>query len=52
VASGAARLAAGEDKRASARLMRAQGMTQQAIAAALGVTQQAVSKWLRDTTEP
>jgi hypothetical protein len=46
VASGLSRAAASEDKRASARLMRAQGMTQQSIAAALGVTQQAVSKWL------
>jgi hypothetical protein len=48
VASGEVRLAASEDKRASARLMRAQGMTQQAIADVLGVTQQAVSKWLHN----
>jgi hypothetical protein len=48
-ASGKARRAASEDKRATARLMHAQGMTQAAISRELGVTQQAVSKWLRNT---
>lgn len=46
VASGAARLAASEDKRASARLMRATGMTQAAIAVELGASQKSVSNWL------
>ncbi|MEF3193817.1 MAG: helix-turn-helix domain-containing protein, partial [Halothiobacillaceae bacterium] len=36
-----------EQKRAMARLMRAQGMSQRAIAAELGVSQQAVQKWLK-----
>jgi hypothetical protein len=47
VASGVARLSASEDKRASARLMRAGGMTQAAIAQALGVSQQNVSNWTK-----
>lgn len=47
-ASGAARLAASEDKRSSARLMAASGMTQRAIAAELGVTDRTVRNWLRD----
>lgn len=47
VASGVARAAANEDKRASARLMRASGMTQQAIADELGVTQRTISTWLK-----
>ncbi|MFN9450969.1 MAG: helix-turn-helix domain-containing protein, partial [Rubrivivax sp.] len=46
--SGLVRRLANEDKRASARLMAAAGNSQAKIAAALGVTQQAVSKWLRD----
>lgn len=41
-------LSASEDKRASARLMRASGMTQRAIAAELGVSVGAVNGWLKD----
>ncbi len=37
-----------EENRATARLLRAQGCTQQAIADDLGVTQQTVSKWLHN----
>jgi predicted ArsR family transcriptional regulator len=37
-----------EDKRASARLMRAQGMTLREIAQALGVSKDAVAKWLNN----
>ena len=48
VASGQARRVSREQERATARLMRAQGMTQRAIAEALGVTQQAISKWLHN----
>ena len=48
VASGQARRQFREQERATAQVMRAQGMTQQAIADALGVTQQAVSKWLHN----
>jgi hypothetical protein len=44
-ASGEARLAASEDKRASARLMRAQGMSLRAIAEALGVPKSTVGVW-------
>ena len=44
---GVAKGLANEDKRASARLMAAQGVTQRAIAAALGVSQKSVSNWLR-----
>lgn len=49
VASGKARLAASEDLRASARLMYAQGMTQIAIASALGVTDRTVRAWLSES---
>jgi hypothetical protein len=48
VASGAVRLAASEENRASARLMAAQGMTQAAIAAELGVSRETIRLWLRD----
>jgi hypothetical protein len=44
-ASGEARLAGSEDKRASARLMRAQGMSLRAIAEALGVPKSTVGDW-------
>lgn len=47
-ASGAARYAASEDKRTSARLMAINGHTQQSIANELGVSQMTVSRWLRD----
>jgi DNA-binding CsgD family transcriptional regulator len=40
-------LSANEDKRASARLMRASGMTQAAIAAELGVHVNTVANWLK-----
>lgn len=46
-ASGKARAAASEDKRASARVMRASGMTQSAIAAELGVHVNTVANWLK-----
>jgi hypothetical protein len=36
-----------EDKQASARLMRAKGMTQRAIAQELGVTERSIRNWLR-----
>jgi len=45
-ASGAARYAANEDKRASARLMAATGRSTREIAAELGVNQSTVSRWL------
>lgn len=48
LASGVARLAASEDKRASARLMRANGMTQTSIAAELNVHVNTVANWLRN----
>ena len=41
-------LSASEEKRATARLMRAKGMTQEAIAAELGVTDRTVRNWLKD----
>lgn len=44
-ASGAARLAASEDKRASARLMRATGMTYQSISDDMGVPLPTVARW-------
>jgi hypothetical protein len=47
-ASGKARLSASEDKRSSARLMRASGMTFQAIADELGVSKGIVHKWCTD----
>ena len=48
IRSGQVRREQSKDKRAAARLMRAQGMTQAAIAAELGVRQQSVSKWTKD----
>jgi hypothetical protein len=46
-ASGEARRAMNEDKRASARLMRAQGMSLRAIAAELGVHHDTVREWCK-----
>ena len=45
--SGKARLAASEDKRTSAHMMRSEGMTQAAIAAELGVHVNTVAGWLK-----
>lgn len=45
--SGEARLLASEDKRSSARLMAAKGMSTRAIATELEVNQSTVSRWLR-----
>jgi len=44
--SGQARLAASEDKRISARLMAAKGMSSRAIAEELGVSKSAVARWV------
>jgi hypothetical protein len=44
--SGVARASASEDKRASARLMRAGGMSTRQISAELGVSQSTVVRWL------
>jgi hypothetical protein len=46
--SGQSRARASEGARADARIMAAVGMSQRAIAEELGVTQQAVSKWLKE----
>lgn len=43
--SGEARLAASEDKRSSARLMRSKGMTLQAVADELGVPLSTIGRW-------
>ena len=50
--SGEARLAASEDKRASARLMAATGMSQRKIAEELGVSQGSVMNWLKGASPP
>lgn len=47
-ASGLARAAASEDKRASARLMAAQGRSSRDIASVLGVNQSTIVRWLGD----
>ena len=47
-ASGVSRRASREQERATARLLRAQGMTHRAIAEALGVSRQTVTDWLAD----
>ena len=47
IESGRARLAASEDKRASAVLMRSRGMTQRAIADELGVHVNTVANWTK-----
>lgn len=47
VASGVARMAASEDKRATARLMAAKGMSQRAIADELGIDKMTVNRWLK-----
>ena len=46
IASGNARRVPREQERATARLMRAQGMTYRAIAATLGIPYQTVARWL------
>lgn len=47
VASGVSRMQASEDKRASARLMAAAGVTQRAIADQLGVDKMTINRWLK-----
>ena len=51
VRSGETRRAANEDKRTAARLLRAQGLTQAAIAQELGMNQSTVARWLRNMHE-
>jgi hypothetical protein len=46
IASGEARRLSREQERATARLLRAKGYTQQQIAAEIGVPQQTISRWL------
>ena len=48
VASGVARLAAGEDKRASARMMDAKGIPAKQIAAEIGASLASVYRWIGD----
>jgi hypothetical protein len=48
VASGVVRLAAGEENRASARIMHAQGQSYQQIADALGVSRRSVIYWCNE----
>lgn len=48
IKSGALRLAASGENRASARLMRIKGMTQAEIAAELGVNQSTIARWLAE----
>lgn len=50
-ASGVARLAAGEDKRASARLMHVQGINAKQIAGELGASLASVYRWISDSHE-
>lgn len=48
IKSGKARLLASQEKRARARLLQSQGMTQQAIAAEMGVHRNTVAAWLEN----
>ena len=50
-AGGKAKGAAYEDKRVSARLMKAQGMSLRAIARELGVNHQSVANWTREVSK-
>ena len=47
-ASGIARMAANEDKRSTARLMAARGMSSRTIAQELGIGKSTVARWLSD----
>lgn len=51
IASGAARAAANENKRATARIMASKGMTQRAIAKELGVSVGSVNAWVRSAVD-
>lgn len=47
-ASGIARMAANEDKRSTARLIAARGMSSRTIAQELGIGKSTVARWLSD----